>query len=87
MNLKKKMPNGLTSWIETHHEIVKEISNRLVGLEDNLPTKVMSLRGTGGIYELGEDLTDKFEKLNISREWDGDFFDEIERFCIKELDK
>jgi hypothetical protein len=29
---------------------------------------------------LANDLTDEFELLNKDREWDGEFFDEIERF-------
>ena len=37
-------------------------------------------QGTGGMYELAEELTDEFEKLNADREWDGEFFDEIEEF-------
>ena len=83
--LENKMPNGLTSWIETHHEIVSEISIMLAAVENNLPTRVMETRGTGGVYELGEELTDKFERINEDREWDGEFFDEITAFCKAEI--
>lgn len=39
------------------------------------------------MYELAEELTDKFETLNQNREWDGEFFDEIEAFLIEEFAK
>jgi hypothetical protein len=38
-------------------------------------------QGTGGIYELAEQWTDEFENLHLDQEWDGEFFDEIEKFC------
>jgi hypothetical protein len=41
--------------------------------------------GTGGLYELAESLTDKFEGMHKGRSWDGEFFDEIVRFLDAEL--
>ena len=78
--------NGFDSWCETHHEIVAAITYNL-----NLPQyngrarEIEGTQGTGGLYELAKELTDKFETLNGDREWDGEFFDEIENFLEKEL--
>ncbi len=76
-----KFPNGITSWIETHHEVVAEITG--IALTDASEGEVFTTResyGTGGLYELAESLTDEFETLNAGREWDGEFFDEIDSF-------
>jgi hypothetical protein len=32
------------------------------------------------MYELAEELTDRFEKMHEGYEWDGDYFDTIEEF-------
>ena len=87
-----KYPNGFTSWMETHHEVVTEITNALTADElepefKNKATRIREEQGTGGIYELAEELTDKFEQLNKGREWDGEFFDEINEFMRIELNK
>lgn len=85
MSSNKIFPNGFSSWMETHHEIVSYITLKLHyyknTAEESSIIKVMELSGTGGIYELAEDWTDEFEQDNIDRDWDGDFFDEIEQFC------
>lgn len=79
----KHFPNGFDSWQETHFEVVSEIS-RVARL--GVPYRVIiEERGTGGLCELAEYLTFKFEKLNEGREWDGEFFDELEAFLEKEL--
>lgn len=82
----KTFPNGFTSWQETHFEVVSQIS--YISILDN-PYGVVAQRleesGTGGLYELAEELTDKFEKENEGRCWDGEFFDEIEEFLAKEI--
>lgn len=80
--LDKIFPNGFTSWIETHHEVVSFITERL--LEDqNADTQInraSAAGGTTGRYTLAEQWTDDFEQANAGREWDGEFFDEIEQF-------
>ena len=86
MSTNKIFPNGFTSWMETHHEVVSEINSRLMLSGDNKANRVMYEGGAGAIYELAEELTDKFEEMNKNREWDGEFFDEIEEFMEKELD-
>ena len=79
-------PNGFKSWQETHFEVVSIIS--CIWRLDK-PYGVVLQRheeqGTGGLYELAEELTDKFETLNKDREWDGEFFEEIEEFLTKKL--
>lgn len=74
--------NGFTSWQETHFEIVDFIT--FIRKADKLTGEVkkrQEQQGTGGLYELAEEWTDEFEELHKGREWDGDFFDEIEEFC------
>jgi hypothetical protein len=69
------------SWIETHHEIVSAIAISLhLDEPDTIFIKRSEEQGTGGLYELAKELTDEFELLNKDREWDGEFFDEIEEF-------
>lgn len=77
----KTFPNGFESWQETHYEVVTAIATELMydGL-DNLITKTIREKGHGGLYELASDLTDEFESKNKDREWDGEFFVEIETF-------
>ena len=81
-----KTPNGITSWIETHHEIVSFIS---IEANKNNPIdkikKVIEESGSGGLWELGEELTNKFEEKYSDMEWDGEFFDKIEEFIKTEL--
>jgi len=85
--MKNKFVNGFTSWMEAHHEVVSSIAIELN--KNTIDSPVIAERcekqGIGGIYELAEELTDEFEKLNEKREWDGEFFDEIEEFLTKKL--
>lgn len=80
-----KFPNGLTSWYETHHEIVRAIAIADDRETSSLLKKIHETKGIGGLYELAENLTDEFEKLNDGREWDGEFFDEVEKFSEEKL--
>jgi hypothetical protein len=69
------------SWHETHYEVVQWIQIELC--KDN-PSGVIGddyeRHGTGAMYELACEWTDEFEELNAGREWDGEFFDELEAF-------
>lgn len=74
----KNFPNGFTAWQETHFEVVSFIS---LNRDENFKLEeIVANQGTGGLYELAEQLTDEFEKLNENMEWDGEFFDAIELF-------
>lgn len=80
----KEFPNGFTSWMETHHEIVEFIVAHIIQSkteEGNVILDTSHNQGTGGIYDLAEGWTDEFEKLNTGRDWDGEFFDEVGKFC------
>jgi hypothetical protein len=82
----KTFPNGFESWQETHYEVVAAITTELISYDEysnfnhQLIRTTLQEKGHGGLYELANDLTDEFELKNQGREWDGEFFDEIERF-------
>ncbi len=86
MKTGKHFPNGFNSYIETHFEIAGAIA---VDAEKDEPSKLVNLRheaqGLGGLYELAEELTDEFETIHKGRNWDGEFFDEIEAFIHHKL--
>lgn len=80
-----KFPNGLSNWIETHHEIVKEVE-RIRNLdEDEQPLIILNLDGIGGAWALAENLTDKFEQEHKGVEWDGEWFNAIDEFLTNEF--
>ena len=82
----KRFPNGFESWCETYYEIVSFLT--LEYERDSVTSKVAEFyerNGMRGMYELARELTDEFETLNKGREWNGEFFEEIEHFLIKEL--
>ena len=85
----EKFPNGITSYLETYYEVCSGIflSYDEENMKENskLIEEINESQGTGGLYQLAESLTDKFELLNKDREWDGEFFDEIDKFLKKEL--
>jgi hypothetical protein len=84
---RKRFPNGFASWQETHFNVVSIIAVNLskVFVPASLSNRYLA-QGIGGMYELAEELTDKFEKLNKGREWDGEFAEEIDEFVKKELE-
>lgn len=57
------------SWLETYHEIVR---NPLI---DKYP-----FDGRGDEWNKCFEWTNEFEELNKGRYWDGEFFDEIDKF-------
>ncbi len=78
----KEFINGFTSWQETHFEIVDFITTiRSADKLTGVIAEVQERQGTGGLWELAETWTNEFEKINEGREWDGEFYDEIEEFC------
>lgn len=86
----KHFPNGFSSWQETHFEIVRAITELLIN--DSIDEKnpiyfIFNIQGTGGLYEIAEDWTDEFEKINEGRDWDGEFFDDIETFINLKINK
>lgn len=80
----KTFINGFQSWQETHFEIVSFITNPK-NINNPIIDEVIKHQGTGGLYELAEELTDEFESISKNKEWDGDFFDEIELFLLNKF--
>lgn len=83
----KTFPNGIDSYLETHFEVTCKIAAEL--LKDEFDSSVIKDRheaqGTGGMYELAEELTDEFEKLHENTVWEGDWLDTIDAFLIEKL--
>jgi len=88
----KRTKEVTLSWIETHYEVVAQIEsyrNRLAQLPQSkysefspsMIVRVQEEYGTTGFWQLAEEMTDRFEKKNEGRYWDGEFFDEIEEFA------
>lgn len=75
----KEFVNGFTNWVETHHEIVDYLT-RTVETPGSMSHDAREAQGTGGLWELGEDLTNEFETKYADRDWDGEFYDTIEEF-------
>lgn len=94
-----RFPNGVTSWKETHFEMVASITvlrggepflcpGDILPLVDKIHPfiqKIDDTQGTGGFYELAEDWTNEFELKHLNREWDGEYYDEIEEFVKQKL--
>lgn len=76
-----KMPNGFRCWMETFYEVVSYIERANSSPRDSYIKKVREKEGTTGLYDLAEQWTNEFEELNEGRQWDGEFFDEVEDFC------
>jgi len=84
----KQFPNGFASWMETHYEVTSAITKQLLkdGSEQSAVVRERyRTQGTGGMYELAEELTDAFEWANQGRVWDGDYFDTIDAFTALSL--
>ena len=81
----KMFPNGFESWYETFYEITHIIERHQDEGVKSLVWEVLGSQGRGGLYELAKKLTDKFELLHKDKEWEGEYFDEIERFLETEL--
>ena len=74
------------SWIETHFEVVSGIQSSLLLDNNNKAIQIQEEQGTGGLYELSEELTDAFEKEHENDNWEeNDFFQTIEEFLEKHL--
>jgi hypothetical protein len=79
----KELPNGFTSWVETHFEISLAIGTNA---NSDTPTEKLDNLSTGEMYELVQDLTDEFEKLHEGREWEGgDYWDELNNFLMDKV--
>jgi hypothetical protein len=75
----KKFPNGFETWMETFYEVTCYLHDT-VSYSGTMANKTNESKGTGGLYELAEDLTDEFEKLYKDKEWNGEFLDTLNDF-------
>lgn len=82
------LPNGFESWMETHHEIVSYLTIHIVkqsplakAIQD--PSGYLQFRGTAGLYDLAQTLTQTFEEQTQDRFWDGDYYDAIDEYLDK----
>lgn len=77
-------PSGFDSYHETHFEIVSAIQHALSmdGPEDSFIRDVSETQGTGGLYELAQEMTNTFEQKHAGANWGEDvvYVDEIEKF-------
>ena len=82
----KEFPNGLDSWIESHYEISQAIE-RASNFSDNAVSSIIQKWGTGGLYDLANELTNKFERENKSVEWgiEKEYFDTMDEFLTNNL--
>ncbi len=71
-------------YLETYYEIVAGIEQSL-HLSGSKPNIILEEKGTGGLWELAKELTDEFQELHKDTVWNGEFFDEIEKFLKKKL--
>lgn len=75
----KRFPNGFESWCKTYYAIVDFLTFT------SKVAKSYKQNGTKEMYELAKEFTDEFETLNKGREWNGEFFKEIESFLMKKI--
>jgi hypothetical protein len=80
----------LESYLETHYEIVQELTRILDREEDEQPLKFIKTHqeyGHGGLYMLAKELTDKFEVLHSETVWGYDlgWLETLEEFIEEEL--
>jgi hypothetical protein len=74
--------NGFCNWHETHFEVVAYFM-ATVKTPGSIAFEAQELYGHGGLYELAQELTDEFELKNIDKEWDGNYFDAIDKFLTE----
>jgi hypothetical protein len=84
--MEQQFPNGFEAWYESFFEVVQFITLHLhEDVPHDEPLRIDAIQaefGHGGLYELARAWTTEFEELNKGRVWDGDFFDDVEAFCL-----
>lgn len=82
------MNKPTSEYLETYYEIVAFITEcEHFHFPSNTAKKLLELKhsveitkGIGGLYELAEDLTDKFMKQYENYTFDGDYFEKLEEY-------
>lgn len=77
-------PYDKTDYLEAYFEFSAEIM-RLADQGGNKISDLYQEQGRGSMWELAEELTNSFMEQNKDREWDGEFFDEVDSFIDKYL--
>jgi hypothetical protein len=73
-------------YLETYFEITMRITHSLADYgQPDFVTKRYDNQGRGGVWELAKELTDEFQEIHKDKEWDGEFFDELDLFWEKKL--
>lgn len=81
----REFVNGFRSWLETYSEVFANILSAL-DLNDLNKAKTTQMKfGRCGLWDLASELTDEFEQENLGREWDGEFYDEVDKFTNSKL--
>lgn len=86
--MEKKFVNGFESWSEAFFLLTDHLSTALIDDESPQNAKLVYLReqvGFIGLCPEVEGWADEFEKLHEGREWDGEFYDEIDEFFKKKV--
>jgi hypothetical protein len=75
----KSQSPDLTAYLETYFEISAYLM-ATIERPGKIAHDTHEAQGRGGLYEVAKALTEKFEKQNAGKLWDGDFFEEIDKF-------
>lgn len=71
------------SWLETFFEISSSLDFLLSSPIDDRNTAIDRANDSGGrgeILDLMIEWTNEFEEINKDREWDGEFYEEVDEF-------
>lgn len=80
-----KYPNGFESWKETFFQFTTQIQYKMDKDKTHINTIIKQKQdsdGCMGLCSLAEEWADKFELENKGVEWDGEYFDAIDKFVI-----
>lgn len=83
--LTPRFPNGFTSWMDTHFEVVSYLTT-ICEKEGSIAYTTQAMSGTGALYDLAETITAGFEEAHKGREWDGDYLEELENY-LEEVER
>lgn len=73
-------------FLETHFEVCNALTLYVAKLErDGKTLECIKSVGCTSLYDLSICWAVEFDKLHNGREWDGEFFDEIDRFMQRKL--
>jgi len=84
----KNEPAYGSEFLEAHYEIASMLDRSRLLPESMQPPVIRSINeesGTGGFWEFAEELAREFSSIHRNRDWDGEFFDEIEKFVTERV--